>query len=125
MGKVRFDGLVKAVMDEMETMVEEIDEGVKKAVKTVAKGCRKRIKSGSPKRTGEYKKGWRTTTNYDGPGGIRVTVHNKDHYQLTHLLENGHALRGGGRVEGIPHVKPAEEWAAKELQKEVEAVIKK
>ena len=56
---------------------------------------------------------------------VFLTIHNKDHYYLTHLLEHGHAKKGGGRVEGKPHIRPAEEQVIKEFMAEVEEAIKR
>ena len=45
-------------------------------------------------------------------------------YRLSHLLENGHALRNGGRVEGTHFIKNAPDPIIEQYLKAVEEVIK-
>ncbi|KAK9680615.1 hypothetical protein QE152_g38973 [Popillia japonica] len=65
------------------------------------------------KRTGKH--GWSVTSqgSFTKPSFV---VHNKKKPGLTHLLENGHALRQGGRARAIPHIKPVEEQCIKEYE---------
>lgn len=123
MSKVNVKGISKEFAKILSEYKEEVEEGISIAGDKVAKNTVSNLKKNSPKRKkngGEYAKGWRITTIK----GKRI-IHNKTKYQLTHLLENGHAKVNGGRVQGKPHIKPAEEQAIKEYVSEVEKVIKR
>ena len=119
------DGLADAVAESLQEYDDEVCAEVKEAVKEISKECLSEIKENSPKSQGKYKKGWRLKVEYDGKNDTRVTIHNKTRYRLTHLLENGHAKAGGGRVEGKPHIAPAEKRATQKLVKRIEAIVKR
>lgn len=97
----------------------EVTEGLEKAKEKVAKATVQELKKTSPKLTGDYAKGWRTKKV-----GTAQVIHNATDYQLTHLLEHGHAKVNGGRVPGIPHIRPAEQKAIEEFTKQVEKAIR-
>lgn len=124
MDTVKIDGLADAIMKELTEYNQEVTDGLKKDIRTVAKECAKEIRINSPKDTGEYAKSWGTKVLYEGTDDIRISVYNKKHYQLTHLLEYGHAKVNGGRVSGKPHIRPAEEHAEQNLMKKVRVVVK-
>ena len=97
-----------------ETTYEVIDEVSKEAVK--------KLKAASPKRPAngaKYSKGW-TRTLDKGRTTAGAKVHGKHGtYQLAHLLEYGHAVRGGGRSREIVHIEPVEQWAIDEAQERI------
>lgn len=114
------NNLSREIAKALSTYTNEVTEGMEKAQVEVAKNTVKILKQTSPKgKTESYAKGWTTKT----VGNAQV-VHNKTDYQLTHLLETGHAKVNGGRVAPRVHIRPAEEKAIEEFTKEVERVIK-
>lgn len=124
MSTVSIDGLADAIMEELNNYSEEVAEQIKKDVKKVANKCKKEIQVNAPKDRGEYASGWRVKVAFESPNDIRMVIHNAKIPGLPHLLENGHAKVNGGRVAGIPHIKPAELNAEKELLGRVKVAVR-
>lgn len=72
--------------------------------------------------SGKYLKAFRMKTTEENAVSKKKTWYVKGpEYRLTHLLENGHALRQGGRTQAFPHIKYGDELAQErmmELSKE-------
>lgn len=111
--------LSKEISKVLTEYTQEVTEGLEQAKKDVAKDTVKELKRTSPRREGDYAKGWAKKKV-----GNAEVVYNRTNYHLTHLLEKGHAKRGGGRVAAIPHIRPAEQRAIDDYVKQVEKVIK-
>ncbi len=122
--KVSIGNMGNAIMEALEEYKELTDEVVREAVDHVSKEAKTIAKTGSPERYGGYKEGWAVKKTVDKSSQVNVTIHNRKKPGLTHLLEKGHAKRGGGRVEGITHIAPAEEYAVKELETEIRKGLK-
>ena len=117
--KITVDRLSDEIMDALEEYKEMTDEVVQTAVDTVSKETKKIVQAGSPIKTGGYQKGWAVKKTSAKAGQVSITVYNRKKPGLTHLLEKGHAKRGGGRVAGHPHIAPAEEYAIGELENKI------
>ena len=122
--RVNVDQLASAVMKELENYADTTTDGVKAAVKKAADTVRKEISANAPSRTGKYEKSWATKTTQESSHTLEITVHSRNRYQLAHLLEHGHAKRGGGRVAARPHIAAAEEHGIEELEREIERSIR-
>ena len=102
------DNLAEEVMKGLQEYCELADDEMKKAVRKTATSVKKEISANAPKRTGAYAKSWTSSRVKETSHNLQMTVHSRNRYRLAHLLEKGHAKRGGGRVEGHPHIAPAE-----------------
>ena len=111
---------IKDILDEYST---DIQEAITEEAQLVAKEAVSELKNTSPKKTGAYRKGWRTKTT-KGQGFVECIVHNATNYQLTHLLEKPHLKRNGGMTTPQVHIAPVEEKAIKEYERNVENIIK-
>lgn len=103
-------GFIKEYLEEYR---EDIQEDVEEVTDKVTKEARDELKQTSPRgkiaRNPKYYKGWSTKISKRGATKYHKVIWNKTNYQLTHLLEFGHATRNGGRTKAIPHIRPIEE----------------
>lgn len=107
-----------------EGYVEEVNKAVAEVLPKVGKDAVKELKQTSPKKTGRYAKGWTSKVEKERLS-TSISIYNKDRYQLTHLLEKGHAKVNGGRVPAHPHIKPAEDHAADNAVKQIKEKVKR
>ena len=125
---INIDQLAAEIAKGLAEYSQEVVEKVNISSEKVGKAAVKRLKQTSPKRpgSGKYAKSWAMKTEPEVGQPHKRIVHVKaPHYRLTHLLEHGHAKKGGGRVEGKPHIRPAEEMVIQEFMQEVEEAIKR
>lgn len=122
--RVNVDGLADAVMKELTDYADLATMDMKVAVKKAGTTVKKEIQATAPKDTCAYSKSWSVKNTKETSNALEVTVYSRNRYQLAHLLEFGHAKRGGGRVAGRAHIAPAEEVGIKELESEIERCLK-
>lgn len=120
-------GLADVIMKQLKSYGDVASEELYQIAKKVAREGTKRLKETSPKgegsRKGHYADGWTVTAVRKNANAFSFVVHNRKKPGLTHLLENGHALRGGGRARAFPHIKAVEEWCEEEYQRRVERML--
>lgn len=124
MGKtIPVDRLAAEVMDGLEEYAELAVDVMKREIQETGKSVKQQISSTAPRKSGRYAKSWAVKKLSETSNSLEVTVYSRNRYMLTHLLENGHAKRGGGRVRAIPHIAPAEEAGIKELEERIERAL--
>lgn len=118
MTAIKPNDLDKEIRQALADYTEEVEEALEKVIDNLAKEGVRELKATSPKRDGEYAKNWTRKKKKRG-----YTLYNRK-YQLTHLLEKGHAKQNGGRVEGIPHIAPVEEKLNRKAVSEFKRILR-
>ncbi len=122
---VSIDQMADVIMEGLQEYADLATDDMKTAVKKAGNTVKTEISETAPRRTGKYAKSWKTKNTKETSTELQVTVYSPTRYMLAHLLENGHAKRGGGRVKAIPHIAPAEEKGEEQLIKDIESALGK
>ena len=122
--RISIDALSKTVMKKLNEDAEVACEEMKEAVKSAGALVKNEIRSTAPKDTGAYAKSWSVKNTRETSRSLEVTVYSRNRYQLAHLLEYGHAKRGGGRVPGRSHIAPADQAGINQLEKDIERSLR-
>jgi len=122
--RISVDGLADAVMEGLREYAALATDDMKKAVQEAGKTVKQEISATAPRDTGAYAKSWAIKSVKETSDSLEVVVHSRKRYRLTHLLEHGHAKRGGGRVAGRPHIAPAEQKGIEQLEREIERSLR-
>ena len=122
---IKADELTRAITQILDDYGPMAQEAIEDACKVVAKDAVKTLKKGGGfGGTGEFNKGWTSSTESDRLGSI-TTVYNKTQPGLAHLLEFGHAKRGGGRTKAFNFIAPVADSIADKLIDEVANYVEK
>lgn len=123
MANISIDQLVTEITKAVKDYTEDVSAAIAKEVEATADKVLQEVKNTAPKKTGEYRKGFKKT-NKSNHGQTRYVVWNKKKYRIVHLLEFGHAKRGGGRVAARPHLRPAHDKYAGQLVENIKRIIR-
>lgn len=117
------DEMAQATNEGLQEYADLAAAEMKSAVRKSAKTVKEQISGNAPVKTGKYAKNWVAKTTEENSQKLVQTVCSPTRYMLAHLLEKGHAKRGGGRVAARPHITPAEEAGIELLQQLIEKAL--
>lgn len=121
--KAVFDGTFVSVASNCDKYAKSHSKKLADKLKEASPKLKKAKKGRVP---GKYAKGWESKKTTQHAYAPEYIVRNKTDYQLTHLLENGHAYidKDGVRQEGpvgkVPHINKAADEEIEEFVKDME-----
>ncbi|UZQ51590.1 HK97 gp10 family phage protein [Clostridium kluyveri] len=120
---INVDQLAAGITRMIKEYTDDVSEKIERKVDSVADKVLEEVKATAPKKTGKYAKGFKKTKQGSLGKAKRVIWNSKD-YRRVHLLEFGHAKVNGGRVDAIPHLRPAYEKYGAKLPEDIKNIIR-
>ena len=126
--KVSIDGLADAVAKELKLYDKHVTEGIRKQVDKSMKQLVQETKGTAP--VGHRKKHYRDSitskvTNQTLRAYEKTWYVRGSDYRLSHLLNNGHQLRDGGRYEGTQFITKASVSVIKDYEEAIREVLER
>ena len=124
---ISIDQLSEAITEELTLYGQNVIDGIKKEAKNSMSQLVKETKATAPvgKRQKHYRDSISSKKTGENSRSVTYTWYVKgSDYRLSHLLEDGHAKRNGGRVEGTHFIQKATDPIIEQYLKAVEEVIK-
>lgn len=116
------DSFADSISNELNAYSMDLSQVIVSVAKEVGKEALEMLKSISPKDTPDYYSKWRMQIKSTQEMAVMLVIYNKK-YQLTHLLEFGHASVNGGRASAEPHIARVQDWINKEFETRLSAAL--
>lgn len=127
MANIRPDQLTNAINRELNIHSDEVNKKIKTITENNIKALAEKTKATAPvgKRKKHYKSNITSRVITENSRKIIGQWYVKGNdYRLSHLLEHGHALKDGGRVEGTGFIGKATEEIIDNYVQEIEEVLR-
>lgn len=123
---IGIDGLSDAISQELTVYAKHVTNGIKSETKKSMKQLVDKTKATAPvgKRYKHYKDSIASRKESENDRSVKYLWYVKgSDYRLSHLLNNGHALRNGGRVNGTKFISKAHDEVVAKYQENIKKVI--
>ncbi len=125
---INIDQLANEITQAVQEYTQDVSEGIELTVDDVATQVLMETAMRAPhsdsETGGEYARSFvKTNKSLKSHGYRKYVIWNKKHHRRVHLLEFGHAKVNGGRVRAYPHMVPAYEKYAPQLETRIKRVI--
>lgn len=126
--RVQIDGLADAVANELKLYEKHVTEGIRKQTDKSMRQLVQETKATAP--VGHRKKHYRDSitskvTNQTLRAYEKTWYVRGSDYRLSHLLNNGHQLRDGGRYEGTQFITKASVSVIKDYEEAIKEVLER
>ena len=126
--KIGIDQLSAVIKDELTIYSDHVIDGIKKEARKSIKRLVDETKATAPvgkRREKKYRDSITYRRTEESARSITFTwLVRGSNYRLSHLLEDGHATRDGGRTEGTHFIRKASIPVIEDYEKAVEEVIR-